>query len=154
MKNLSLASFACLCFLLFACADPEQEMVNQLDGTWTIQEAVLTSLSSGNDSTLSPPIGTITFEGCKRKKVGNCDGAYELTGHSKITFTYGIDTDSDEVVISPHDHSSEIIISANYVVTGLGSKVMVLSNGAVTIFDFTDVSPSRQYKGRLKLTRK
>ena len=83
-----------LCSLWLLCASckkhPDQVLVNQLDGTWTVDK--LEYVNQSMHATPLPQTGVFSFSKCDNQQSGTagavCDGYYELDSELRVNFKF------------------------------------------------------------------
>lgn len=84
---------------LFAACSKDQKVVNQLEGTWSIESVTIDGVADTTDYSND----SYTFEKCKVKN-GDCPGTLNTTdptkGEVSYDFTYRIEDDGTTLVIN------------------------------------------------------
>jgi hypothetical protein len=92
----SIIIFPLLAFLLLGC-NKDQQLVNDLDGTWQVQS--ITAIDETNKAL--PSEGYISFEKCKdQQEEGKCDGAFQFGNEAEVSFRYSAFVTGDDKTIN------------------------------------------------------
>ena len=96
------------------CVLLNQEMIDELSGTWTITEMVYQR--SEGDQSLTSPVGTIDFAHCdiKEEKEATCPGRYTLSDGTEVGFDYSVSYVSNQVGFSTYVPDDTLGLENNY----------------------------------------
>lgn len=97
--------------LLNACSkDEAQETLEDIAGTWNIDEIIYEDVS-GQDSIVSENLGTLVLESCEQNDFDasvnfGCDGTYNPTDREPLAIRYGVTGKDDSFKVNISDTES------------------------------------------------
>jgi hypothetical protein len=106
---------------LSACTSAEQKLVDDLDGSWQINQIVFDRYDPLPDTTVIPTsLSLIDFFACTVAD-GYCDGSYAINGVTDEDFTFNaIETDGEKQInIDPSNVDATYLFNGLFIITTL-----------------------------------
>ncbi|MDI9873082.1 hypothetical protein [Flectobacillus rivi] len=138
MKKLS---YFCICTLvcsLLSCKDANQELLNDISGTWKVDEITYFSYPyTVPDSIVKYPSGVLQFDNCQLSgSIRECSGFYKLVNSEVVSIVYNANAARSQTFISIMSSIPKFInLLGAYNITRSGNK-MILEGPEVSVPDY------------------
>lgn len=138
MKKLS---YFCICTLvcsLLSCKDANQELLNNISGTWKVDEITYSSYPyTVPDSVVKYSSGILQFDNCQLTgSIRECSGFYKLVNSEVVSIVYNANAARSQTFISIMSSFPKFVnLRGAYTITRSGNQ-MTLSGPQENIIDY------------------
>ncbi len=143
MKSVSSILSIIAIVILFASCSKEAKVLKKIDGIWAVEEVNFTA-DDGAILNLNPISASLTILSCKKaenKKTNTCEASYMEGTDIVVNFTYQVDADSENKILTFREAEDNIegvdtyvsyFKGVNKLSFGDNDKQMIMENNSST----------------------